>query len=233
MTPVTLVAVGDISLGDHPVCASFGVDSVLRRSPHLDVFGNVKGKLREHDIVFANLETVLSDNGLDSTNYRSMQMRGRPSSISQLANAGFNVLNVANNHILQHGRTAFDETIELLRGNGVLPVGLSSSNGVNCQPARMIILGTEVMFLGCAFEPDKYYRGTPLYAQADQHAIIDDIREVKTRDNVVICSFHWGREYICYPGVDQIGIARSAIDAGCDLIVGHHPHVLNGFERYK
>jgi poly-gamma-glutamate synthesis protein (capsule biosynthesis protein) len=95
------------------------------------------------------------------------------------------------------------------------------------------VRGTEIVFLGYAFETDKYYRGTPLYAQAEPPAIVDQIRRVKTKDNVVVCSFHWGLEFVSYPSVAQVALARSAIDAGCDLILGHHPHVLNGFECYK
>lgn len=234
MTSVSLVAVGDVSFGDHPVCASFGVDSMLRKRPNLDVFGNVKERLKGHDIVFANLETVFgSDEDLGSAGFQSMHMRGRPASITQLVNAGFNVVNIANNHILQHGRSAFEETIKLLRSAGILPVGLAAPNGANCQPARLVIRGTEVVFLGYAFERDRYHRGAPLYAQAEYLAIVDDIRRAKTNNNIVICSFHWGREYISYPSLEQIAIARGAIDAGCDVIVGHHPHVLNGYERYK
>ncbi len=233
MTPATLVAVGDISFGDNGVCASFGVDSMLRRKPDLDLFQHVKDRLHGHDIVFGNLETVLSDKDLDPTKLRSKHMRGRPVYVNQLVNAGFNVLNVANNHILQHGEPAFAETLDLLRSKGILPVGLAGRNGAHCEPVRLDIRGTEIVFLGYAFEPDKYYRGVPLYAQTGLPGIVEDIRRVKTKDNVVVCSFHWGLEFISYPTFEQITTARSAIDAGCDLVLGHHPHVLNGFECYK
>jgi gamma-polyglutamate biosynthesis protein CapA len=233
MTVPRMVAVGDISFGDHPVCASFGVSSMLRSRPQLDLFEHVKGLLHGHDIVFGNLETVLSEDGLDPANYHSMHMRGRAADVVRLKEAGFNVLNVANNHILQHGERAFEETIDPLRANGIVPVGVATPDRQNCQPARLNIRGTEVVFLGYAFESDKYYRGTPLYAQAELPAIMDAIGRVKTHDNVVICSFHWGLEFVSYPSREQIALARGAIDAGCDLIVGHHPHVLNGYECYK
>src|SRR5688500_6970833 len=124
VTLPTLVAVGDISFGDHFVCASFGVDSMLRTKRNLDVFENVKAILRGRDIVFANLETVLSEAGLERARLDSMHMRGRPQYITQLESGGFNVMNVANNHMLQHGRRAFEETIELLKSHRILPVGL-------------------------------------------------------------------------------------------------------------
>jgi poly-gamma-glutamate synthesis protein (capsule biosynthesis protein) len=233
MTCPTLAAVGDISFGDHLACASFGVDSMLRALPKLDVFEHVQDLLSGHHVVFGNLETVLSEAGLDSTSLRSMHMRGRPAYIEQLANAGFNVVNVANNHILQHGRRAFEETIELLESRGILPVGVATPDRERCQPARIEVGGTELVFLGYGFETDKYFVDVPLYARGDRRIIVDDVRRVKTNSNVVICSFHWGNEFISYPSLEQIAIAREAIDAGCDLILGHHSHVLNGFECYK
>lgn len=229
----TIVAVGDISFGDHYVCASFGVDSLLRSEPDRDIFGQVKHVLRRGDVVFGNLETVLSETGLQRNQLHSMHMRGRRQYADYLVDAGFNVLNIANNHILQHGTEAFRETVELLRSRGITVVGMADANGLNCTPAMLDVGGTEYVFLGYAFEKDKYFAGTTLYAQASEKHILDDIRRHKRQDNVLICSFHWGNEFIHYPSLAQITMARSAIDAGCDLVLGHHPHVLNGFEKYS
>jgi poly-gamma-glutamate synthesis protein (capsule biosynthesis protein) len=233
MTFSSLVAVGDISFGDHFACASFGVDSTLRANPGMDVFEYVRPLLNGHDLVFGNLETVLSEDGLTRSNLYSMHMRGRPTYVGQLSGAGFNVINIANNHILQHGRRAFEETLALLRASGIAPVGVATSDGRSCEPARVDVAGVEHVFLGYAFETDKYYAGVPLYARGDRDAIVADICRSKSRDNVVVCSFHWGNEFVSYPNLEQIAIARAAIDAGCDLVLGHHPHVLNGFERYR
>jgi poly-gamma-glutamate synthesis protein (capsule biosynthesis protein) len=232
MTAARLVAVGDVSFADNPVNVSFGIDSLLRQHPNLDLFEHVTGVLRGHDIVFGNLETVLSTDGFDPTSARSRYMRGRPEAVAQLVRAGFNVINVANNHTLQHGARAFEETVDRLRASGIAVVGIAGRDGFNCEPTRVRARGMEVVFLGYAFEPDKYYPGVPLYAQTDLAGIVADIRRVKTSSNVVVCSYHWGREFVSYPSLDQIAIARGAIEAGCDLILGHHPHVLNGFEQY-
>lgn len=232
MSAVRLVAVGDISFADNAVTASFGIDSLLHREPGLDMFEHVRVLLRDHDIVFGNLETVLSSSGLQRNSLRSRHMRGRPEAVAQLVDAGFNVVNVANNHILQHGRDAFEDTVACLRSNGILVVGLAGTRGFACEPARTTVRGVDVVFLGYAFEPDKYFRGRPLYAQTGLAGIVADIRRVKTARNVVVCSFHWGREFVTYPSLEQIAVARAATEAGCNLILGHHPHVLNGFERH-
>jgi gamma-polyglutamate biosynthesis protein CapA len=233
MNDVRLIAVGDISFADNFVTASIGIDSWLRRRPSIDLFEHVASMLRGHDVVFGNLETVLSVSGLKATSLGSRCMRGRPEGVAQLVRAGFNVINIANNHTLQHGRRAFEETVALLRSNGIVVVGLAGDHGFNCAPASVHVRKMEIVFLGYAFEPDKYYAGKPLYAQTDLPGILADIRRVKTDHNLVVCSFHWGQEFVSYPSVEQIAIARSAIEAGCDMILGHHPHVLNGYERYR
>ena len=233
MNRPSLIAVGDISFGDHYVCASFGVDSLLRSKPDLDVFGRVKHVLRRGDIVFGNLETVLSEAGLQRSQLHSMHMRGRPQYADHLVDGGFNVVNIANNHILQHGSEPFRETVEVLRSRGITVVGVAEANGLNCTPAMLEVEGTEYVFLGYGFEKDKYFAGTTLYARASRKHILDDVQRYKRRDNVLICSFHWGAEFVPYPSLDQVGMGRSAVEAGCDLVLGHHPHVLNGFERYN
>lgn len=228
-----LVAVGDVSFGDHYACASIGVNSMLRRNPNTDLFSNVCDFVSSGDLAFANLETVLSDIGLDRKCLRSMHMRGRPDDVHQLVKAGFNVVNVANNHMLQHGAAAFEETVELLRDNGLGVVGLAKENGLNCVPYATKLGETDVIFLGYGFEKDIYFKGTTLYAQGAEANILEDIRACKTKDNVVICSFHWGREFISYPNIEQVSLGRKVIDHGCDLVLGHHSHVLNGFESWN
>lgn len=233
MTPPSLVSVGDVSFGDHYACASIGVNAMLRRHPDIDLFSDVRGFISSADLAFVNLETVLSDRGLDRRRLPSMHMRGRPQDVHRLVDAGFDIVNVANNHMLQHGADAFLETVDILKNNGLGVVGLAKPNGLNCIPYRTKLGNKELIFLGYGFEKDLYFEGTTLYAQGVAENILDDVQTHKTKDNIVICSFHWGREFISYPNMSQIEIGRKVIDQGCDLILGHHPHVLNGFETWK
>lgn len=233
MTVSKLVAVGDVSFGDNYVCASIGVNQSLRRQPDHDLFSKVRNYIGSGDLAFVNLETVTSDRGLDQRNLHSMHMRGRPEDVKRLVNAGFNVVNVANNHMMQHGVEAFEETVELLQANSLGVVGLAESNGMNCVPYRTKLGETDVVFLGYGFEKDLYHKGTTLYAQGVEGNVLEDIRAYKTKSNLVVCSFHWGKEYISYPSMEQVSLGRKAIQQGCDLILGHHPHVLNGFETWQ
>ncbi len=229
----TLIAAGDIALGDSVPSASFGTRSNLEKYPKLRIFENVKESLRSADVVFGNLETVLSDHGLIRNSLSSVQLRGSEHFISQIVDAGFNVLNVANNHILQHGERPFRKTLCLLRKHGIATVGESEKNGRNCKPACIEIHGKQIVFLGYCYVSEKYYSGTTLYSLGDEETILYDVIKYKKPENLLVVSLHWGKEFIDYPATWQIRLARKLIDSGCDLILGHHPHVVQGYEKYK
>ena len=233
MSKASVVVVGDVSFGDNLVCASFGVDSMLGRNPDMSPFEHVMPTLKEADIVFGNLETVLSDHGQEEGQLSSNHMRGREAYVRHLVDAGFSVMSMANNHILQHGRKAYLDTVSLLEAHNITVAGQAEANGLNCKPASITQAGREIVFLGYGFEDDKYYDGTTLYAHGSEKHVLEDIRAHKTANNLLVCSFHWGNEFILYPSLEQIRLGRAAIDAGCDMIVGHHPHVINGYEAYN
>ena len=233
---IALAAAGDISLGDHPAFVSVGVRSRFRRLAASDAdypFGGVRRLLKGNDLVFGNLETVLSDAGLRPGDLRSSEMRGDPDAVPRLASAGFNVLNVANNHILQHGGPAFYETVDRLRNSGISVVGLAGPGGRHSVPAVVTINGVRVAFLGYAFEPDKYFSGRPLYAFGPLCDIPADIAHARDHADVIVCSMHWGDEFIRRPPVANVALAHRIIDAGAHLVLGHHPHVYHGIERYR
>jgi gamma-polyglutamate biosynthesis protein CapA len=229
----SLTAVGDLSFGDHYAAASIGIDSHLRKHNFINLLAGVADRLKSSSLVFGNLETVLSEAGLDRKNLNSMHMRGHPQAIETLVSSGFNLVNVANNHILQHGVNAFHETIELLKDREIGVVGLAGSDGMHCVPHHVQLNGQEVVFLGYGFEKDKYFRNRTLYAFGQEETVIDDIRRYKSKNNQIVCSFHWGYEFITYPNMDQVRLARRVVDSGCSLVLGHHPHVLNGYERWN
>ena len=147
---ISLVAVGDISFGDHFVCTSFGVNSFLKKNPDFDIFEDVKHILKSGDIVFGNLETVLSNHNLNEKNVHSYHMRGKKEYVSYLVNSGFNVINIANNHILQHGDAAFYYTVNLLERNNIKIVGIAERNGLNSKPCNLYIQRKKIVFFESA-----------------------------------------------------------------------------------
>ena len=109
---VDLVAVGDVCMGDSPEGVGGGVHAYferLRDRNPLYPFEHTKPVLGGHDIVFGNLEVVLSHRDLSRWSLKSMEMRGHPDSLDRVLDDGFNVLNVANNHSMQHGIGPFME----------------------------------------------------------------------------------------------------------------------------
>lgn len=120
---IVMDAVGDIIAGDHPHFLGIGVGSAVKHG--LYVFEHVEKVFTEADIVFGNLETVLSDYG-KTNSYESLILRGKPDFIAQLKRAHFSVLNVANNHIQQHGKQCLFDTVSVLQQNGIRVVGIDS-----------------------------------------------------------------------------------------------------------
>ena len=111
---ITISAVGDIMLGDHPVRIGQGVRSTLEKTATGDLLGDVTRFLRGSTGRFGNLEVVHSDAGLVRERLESYEFRGAPSAIRTLRDAGFTVLSVANNHCMQHGVGAFEESASRL-----------------------------------------------------------------------------------------------------------------------
>lgn len=228
---IKLIAVGDISLGDYPFCPGLGIRSALFKG--LNPFKNVLPVLAEGDIVFGNLETVLSDYNLNPEDLSSWEMRGTSRDVFVLKETGFNVINIANNHIMQHGKKAFFETVNTLRKYGIEVVGLAEENSKHSKPVIMNLNNYNVGFLGYAFEEDIYGNRKIEYAFGPSCDIEEDIKRLKPKVQMVIVSCHWGLEFMTEPSPNTILLGRNLIEWGADIVLGHHPHVLQGFEYYK
>jgi len=119
-----VVAVGDLQLGDSPTSVGFGFGSRYAKADLAPAFENLRPALGEGDIVFGNLEVPLASRSAATSTWASRQMRGAPRFAPALRSAGFTVLNVANNHAVQHGPDAFKESVASLRAAGITPCGV-------------------------------------------------------------------------------------------------------------
>lgn len=232
-----LIAVGDVSLGDSPQVVGAGIHARFERVAEADreyPFSHAKRMLEGGDVVFGNLETPLSYRGLARWNAASMEMRGHPDAAGRVARAGFTVLNVANNHMMQHGSDAFFDTVDALRRAHMGVAGLASTvDRRACVPLFVQVKGVRVAILGYAFEPDKYATGPVEYAFGPDCDIPKDVADARTKADVVICSMHWGLEFVPYPAPEEERLGREIIDAGAALVLGHHSHVARRVERYR
>ncbi|HPE58530.1 MAG TPA: CapA family protein [Bacteroidales bacterium] len=212
--------VGDICFADGFFDIGFGVGSKLKGS--YDPFEFLP--YCEEDIWIGNLECVISGVSVKS-GYKSIPFRVPYDRVKSLRH--MNIYSVANNHIMQHGVKAFIETINNLEKLGSCHVGSLASQSIKFN-------FKEKTFGLLAFsQRGEVYSQEPLYwLRPDYRKIEMTLISLKDCDFKIVY-MHWGNEFIDYPNVDQKKFARWLVDLGFDLIIGVHPHVLQGFEVYK
>lgn len=229
--PVTIAAVGDLMPGDSAICVGFGFASLIRETPLNDIMTEVVPLLRAADIATGNLETPISRSGLNRRRWSSVQMRGRPEHAEELARCGFTVLNVANNHAVQHGLEAFHETVMLLRAAGVMVCGLRGADGWSSDPVRLNVRGRDVGLLGYSLRPRQFSTEDPPYAEGDPDRMVADISRL-AKTSAVVVQLHWGEEFVARPSRAEAALGRRLMEAGALAVLGHHPHVVRPIARH-
>jgi poly-gamma-glutamate synthesis protein (capsule biosynthesis protein) len=245
--------------GEAVICA-VGDISVNRDDPGL-AFAKVQDIFAAADVRFGNCEAVFSntkERHLGSVGY----ILSDPSNFVAVRSAGFDVMSFANNHALDGGYSGFLETLKLLHDTGIATVGGGATLGEARQPAFVELAWVTVGFLGytCVYPPGfeagptipgcatlkihNIYReevGQPgtrpsvlTIADPEQkEAVLQDVRTARERADVLVVSMHWGihalpAELTHY----EREIGHALIDAGADLVLGHHQHILKGVEVY-
>lgn len=224
--------VGDLALGDHPKTIGYGIGSTYGRNLPVEKIKRVIPATIQPDLVFGNLEYPLYEWDKVSADNSVNQncCRGFPEYADALASGGINIVNVANNHIFQHGTEAFDSTITALSKAGIKTCGLPS----DLQGQTIIEHdGLSLGMLAFSDRPRQYNQAEPPYNEFDLQRCCDAIKTLKARCDVVCVSIHWGDEFILLPSPKEREIARQLIDSGAALVVGHHPHVIREVETYK
>jgi poly-gamma-glutamate capsule biosynthesis protein CapA/YwtB (metallophosphatase superfamily) len=198
-------------------------------------YGGIREIMRSHDYVFINLESPVTDRGTAATNKRWV-FRALPESAWYLGFLNISAASIANNHIMDFGYHGLEDTQDFLRAMGISHGGAGRDDAEARMPARVIIRGQEIIMLCYNTIGPKNFRagpGHPGAAYFDPDTAIADVRSWKRKNNLVFVSLHWGAEIVRYPSPDQIRQARALIDAGADGIIGHHPHIPQGVEKYK
>lgn len=224
--PLKIYAVGDIMLGEQQLCNNFGVSSVIKCKGPDYPFDNVRSLFNNGDIVFGNLECSIMSEESANDEQEPKFFCAEPSVIEGLKKVNFNVLSVANNHIMEHGGVLFQNTVQLLRNNNIYPVGIASEIEI------INVKGYKIAFLAYSFIEDNIPNSGYNKIHSEE-PILQDINKIRSDVDLVIISLHWGYEYVPYPSPDQIRIGRKLVDAGADIILGGHPHVTQSYEIYK
>lgn len=231
--PLKIMAVGDIMLGDSPMCYGFGVGSKIQTHGVGFPFEHVSELLNTSDITLGNLEVAVSSFDEKKNTFREIQYRGQPSSVSGLSASGFNILSLATNHIMQHGKAALEETLTLLDKCHIQSTGIEwPERGVENACIKEIH-GIKVGILNYNLRPQQYFIDAPLWREPTQELMIDEVRGLAAKSELVIVCLHWGDEFVDHPSSKQVELGRALIDAGARVIIGHHPHILQGIESYN
>ena len=224
--PLVLAAVGDVNLGDQIA------DAISANGPAYPWSG-VRALLREADLAIANLECAVSTGGAPVPG-KEYTFRGSPGALPAVAEAGIDVLSLANNHSLDFGREALLDTVRHVRRNGIATVGGGRDLAAARRPARFELGGLRIAVL--AYSDVRPYGfdagpGLPGAAPAFSELIDPDVRKARRTADVVVVYFHWGTELATTPDARQRSLADVALRAGATVVLGAHPHVLQPVQR--
>lgn len=213
-------------LSDSPLFVGVGVGSAFQKIKD-EVFKDCKQCFREADVVIGNFETVVYHPIRQSL--AELQMCCPESTIDVVREAGFSVLNLANNHCLQHGTAAFFYTKKVCEDAGIRTIGLR-----NEAPSVIDIQGLRFAFFSLCIHIEWYQPDDIRYEDNIEKVLgrVEEYHKTNPRDLIVL-ALHWGDEFASFPSNEQIALAHKFIDIGVDIILGHHPHVFQGIEQYK
>jgi poly-gamma-glutamate synthesis protein (capsule biosynthesis protein) len=220
----TILAVGDVNLGR-------SVGQELLKGNIGYPFQYVRDSLARADIVFANLESQLSEQHGETQHPKyNLIFGGPPAGAKALKEAGFSVVSTANNHAYDYGRRALRETILNLDSAGIAKVGTSDDSGKAFAPVILERSGIKIGFL--AYTQFMNFKGSWVghVALFDEHRVVQDIADLREKVDFIVVSYHGGAEYVDRPPKAVKRDFTILADAGADVVVGHHPHYVQGIE---
>ncbi|MDR1186770.1 MAG: CapA family protein [Bifidobacteriaceae bacterium] len=231
MATVTISAVGDLCFMDS------GLGPL---GDPADLLAQVSGHLAAADIAFGNLETAVSDRGAPIA---KMYTFGAPASAAaSLAEAGLDVLSLANNHFGDYGPDASADTVEAVAAAGLVGVG-AGLNPAEPWAAKVVEAGPDgyaparIAFLAFTdVTPESFPpTGAPVgNAYTEELAVmVDAVAAARGLADHLVVSAHWGIEREFEPSELQVAQAHALVDAGAQVVLGHHPHVIEGVEFYN
>ncbi|WP_054948670.1 CapA family protein [Numidum massiliense] len=231
----TATMVGDMMFGRH-------VEEVTKRYGYESLFQFVKPMFDASDYISGNFEqaVTLAENPTAEKGYqkwdKNIHLRTDPEAVEVLKRMNFSVLNLANNHVLDYGRRGLQDTIETMNRFTMDYVGAGMNLEEAQQAVYQTINGITVASVGIT---DSYMGGQsvrekrPGVLPLKPEYYLPAIQEAKKNADFVIVNVHWGQEYDGAAHPRQRDSAKAMADAGADLIVGHHPHVLSSVEVYN
>lgn len=229
-----ITAVGDIMIGR-------GVGTRLKSVGYTQPFSMIRPYLSS-DLLVGNLECVISDRG-EKMEGKGIYLQARPEAVETLKYLQFDTLSLANNHTMDYGEDAFTDTVDILKENGIVPVGA----GNDIEEARTAYIKDVNGIKLAVLAYNQFYNvkwsknGRTMVALEDRYGtapldidiVKEDIMKAKDAADIIIVMPHWGAEESTVVSEDQIEMAHDMIDAGANAVIGSHPHILQGIEVYN
>jgi len=209
----------------------------LRTHGYGYAWSGLNGLFKRDDLTVINLECAVSD--LGSPVPKEFNFRGDPEALPAMRQAGVEVANLGNNHAYDFGPDALVDTIRNLRRNGIAPVGAGADEDAALSPAMFELSGWRIAVLG--FDqvvdpyPDSIATGSKPGTAAghDTGLMVRAIRRAERKADVTIVAIHWGVELDTEPRPEQVALGHRFVDAGADVIFGHHSHRLQPMGTYR
>ena len=211
---------GDVTMGNYKGSSYYGTfdNEFENQGQDYSYFlRNVKGIFEKDDLTVVNLEGPLTT--ATNAKVKKFAFKGNPSYVNILKEGSIEAVTLANNHSEDYFEEGLKETKFILKENGIDYFGLGEKSIVDVNGIKVGLLG---------------YNGWPEnYNEQFVSTMETEIKNLKKESNIVITYFHWGTERQYYPDQVQKDFAYKAIDSGSDAVIGSHPHVIQGIEKYK
>ena len=230
---VRLLFAGDVYLSDHVLeayDAAGGIDGVLSQG--------YQAEIQAADFFVTNEEFPFSTRGTPAPD-KQFTFRVHPEKVKLMQEMGIDLVTLANNHALDYGRDAMLDTIDTLDHAGIRHVGAGKNLAEARKPDVVELNGRTFAFIGATrvYPEADWAAGTDsagMFSAYDGGAqLAEEVKAAKQQADYVIAYVHWGIEREETPNEVQKSIAHRLVDAGADLVVGAHPHVLQGLEYYQ
>ncbi len=215
----TINFMGDMLFGDQPVMYGFGFDSIWGNKKYSDIFVGVIDSTLSTKYNVANFEAVIRKRH-EHMSVSDWSMCCDENIVGELKKANINIVSIANNHTMDYGREWFDYTVKCLSDAGIGIVGLKDTPYIKLEIYDKKVAIVSASYLNVKAKKDIGYFYNPSYENWEQV-----LRECDDCD-IKVAYLHWGNEFIKSPNKNQLDVANMLMELGVDLIVGHHPHIL-------
>jgi poly-gamma-glutamate capsule biosynthesis protein CapA/YwtB (metallophosphatase superfamily) len=227
---IRLAFVGDILL-------AASVEALMNKNGTAYPYEKALPFLQEPDLTAGNLENPITTRGIPAED-KQYVFKGSPGLLTSLKEAGIDVVSLANNHTMDQGVEGLLDTIAHLDEAGIANMGGGKDADAAFRPVVLDAQGISVAYFGLSrVVPDVSWKAgvnKPGVAETyDSTRAKEEIAAAREKHDLVVVFAHWGEEKSDHPRAYEKQLARDYIDAGADLVVGAHPHVLQGFEQYK